>query len=331
MTLIQNLELKARKKDKRILLPESTDNRVLIAAIDISKRNIAKVILLGKEKSIQSKIKDLGIQTDISIECIDPNNEKLIDKYSNLLWNKRKHKGIELSQARELVRDRTVFSMLLLEDGQVDGVVTGAITPSRVVLGNALKIVGAKDDVDLVSSFFIMMFDKNHQQYGKEIIFSDCAMNVNPNSKELASIAITTAKTTKDLLGINPKIAMLSFATHNSNKHELVIKVKDATKECKKLIKNAEIAGNIQLDAAMDPNVLKVKHPNSNFTPPANVLIFPNLDSGNIGYKLVQRFSKAQAIGPILQGLKKPVNDLSRGCSAEEIVNTVSVTVNQCN
>ena len=159
----------------------------------------------------------------------------------------------------------------------------------------------------------------------------DCAMNVNPNSKELASIAITTAKTTKDLLGINPKIAMLSFATHNSNKHELVIKVKDATKECKKLIKNAEIAGNIQLDAAMDPNVLKVKHPNSNFTPPANVLIFPNLDSGNIGYKLVQRFSKAQAIGPILQGLKKPVNDLSRGCSAEEIVNTVSVTVNQCN
>jgi phosphate acetyltransferase len=330
MTLIQSLVLKAQKKNARILLPESSDDRVLKAAIEISNKGIAKVVLLGDEKSIQNRIKELGVEANKIIDFIDLNNQELITKYSNLLWNKRKNKGLEFTQAQELVKDRTVFSLLLLADGRVDGVVTGAITPSKVVLSNALKIIGVKDNVELVSSFFIMIFDELHKQYGKEMIFSDCAMNVNPNSKELASIAITTSKTAKNLLGIEPKVAMLSFATHESNNHELVIKVRDATNEFRKINKNSEIVGNIQLDAAMDSSVLKVKHPESKFKPPANVLIFPNLDSGNIGYKLVQRFSNAQAIGPILQGLKRPVNDLSRGCSVEEIIKTVAVTVNQC-
>ena len=330
MALIDKLTVKAKQKNARILLSESSDERVLKAAINISNRNIARVFLLGKKGPIEEKIKSIDSKTNHSIEYIDFDDERLINKYSNLLWNKRKSKGLELPQARELVRDRTVFSMLLLEDGRVDGLVAGAITPSKVILSNALKIIGTADNINLVSSFFIMIFDEYHQQFGKEMVFSDCAMNVNPSSKELSSIAITTSMTVKGLLGIEPKIAMLSFATHKSNEHELVLKVREATNYSKEKLKGIEIVGNIQLDAAMDSKVLKIKHPDSKFTTPANVLIFPNLDSGNIGYKLVQRFANAQAIGPILQGLAKPVNDLSRGCSVEEIINTVVVTVNQC-
>jgi phosphate acetyltransferase len=330
MTILQNLTAKAKQKKVRILLPESSDERILQAAVRLSNSNTVNVTLLGNDKAISKKIDSINSSDSHSINIIDSDNIELQQKYSKLLWRKRKNKGLELSEAKELVKDKTVFSMLLLEDSQVDGVVTGAITPSRSVLSNSLKIIGATKGVDLVSSFFIMVFDDNHQQFGKEIIFSDCAMNINPNSKELASIAIATSKTTKNLLGIEPKIAMLSFATHDSNNDEMVAKVKEATEYCKEELKNVEIVGNVQLDAALDIQVLKIKHPGSSFIPPANVLIFPNLDSGNIGYKLVQRFANAKAIGPILQGLAKPVNDLSRGCSVEEIVNTVIVTANQC-
>jgi len=181
-----------------------------------------------------------------------------------------------------------------------------------------------------VSSFFLMVFDENHQKYGKEILFSDCAMNVNPSAEELAEIATSTIKSANELLGMTPKVAMLSFSTNRSAEFEQVEKVRLATSICQKKALDAEIIGNIQLDAALDDAVLSLKYPETSFIAPANVLIFPTLDAGNIGYKLVQRFSGAEAVGPILQGLAKPVNDLSRGCSVKEIVNTVVITANQC-
>lgn len=330
MTLLETLSSKAKQKNARILLPESEDERVIQAAIEASKRDIAKIFLLGNEELMRTKIGNLVGGEGCSIEFVDAENKELRDKYSKIFWMKRRDKGLGLPEAIELIKDRTVFSMMMLDDGVIDGVVTGAVTPSKSVLSNALKILGPADGVDLVSSFFIMSFDEHHQQFGKEIVFADCAMNVDPDYKELAAIAISTSCSAKKLLGIEPKIAMLSFATNDSNKHHLVEKVKKATAHFKSQVKDTEVVGNIQLDAAMDSYVLKIKHPNSNFTPPANVLIFPNLDSGNIGYKLVQRFANAEAIGPILQGLSKPVNDLSRGCSVEEIINTITVTVNQC-
>ena len=232
--------------------------------------------------------------------------------------------------ALEMLSNPTIFAMIALHRGDVDGVVTGAITPSQEVLSNALRIIGVSKGSKLVSSLFLMAFDQNHKMYGENMIFSDCAMNISPSSEELAEIANSAYETAKLFLEEEPKLAMLSFSTNQSAKHSEVDKVKDATDILKSKLPDAQIIGNIQLDAALDQEVLKIKYPEASFTPPANVLIFPNLNAANIGYKLVQRFSGAKAIGPILQGLAKPVNDLSRGCSVDEIVNTVVVTANQC-
>ncbi|MFT7466006.1 MAG: phosphate acetyltransferase, partial [Brevundimonas sp.] len=240
------------------------------------------------------------------------------------------HKGVTLDDALEMVSNPSVFAMIALYRGDVDGVVTGAITPSQEVLSNALRIIGVSEKNKLVSSLFLMVFDRNHKMYGENMIFSDCAMNINPNSEELAEIAHSAHETAMSFLEEEPKIAMLSFSTNRSANHLEVDKVRDATDILKSKLPSAQVIGNIQLDAALDDEVLKIKYPEALFTPPANVLIFPNLDAANIGYKLVQRFSGAKAIGPILQGLAKPVNDLSRGCSVDEIVNTVVITANQC-
>ena len=245
------------------------------------------------------------------------------------MFERRKHKGLELNESLDLVNDPTVFAMLALHRDEVDGLVTGAITPSQKVLGNALRIIGVSNNSKLVSSFFLMIFDHNHQKYGENIIFSDCAMNIDPTVEELAEIAQSAFKSAKDL-DIKPKIAMLSFSTNRSTQHSQVEKVRLATSICESKLPDVDIIGNIQLDAALESKVLQIKYPEATFVPPANVLIFPNLDAANIGYKLVQRFSGAKAIGPILQGMAKPVNDLSRGCSVDEIFNTVVITANQC-
>ena len=218
---------------------------------------------------------------------------------------------------------------MALQRDEVDGVVTGAITPSQQVLGYALRIIGVSNNSKLVSSFFLMMFDQNHHNYGQNMIFSDCAMNIDPTAEELAEIAQSAFKSAKSL-DIMPKIAMLSFSTNRSTQYSQVEKVRLATSICETKLPDVDIVGNIQLDAALESKVLQIKYPETTFEPPANVLIFPNLDAANIGYKLVQRFSGAKAIGPILQGMAKPVNDLSRGCSVDEIFNTVVITANQC-
>jgi len=319
MALLEDLSIKAKAKFPRILLPESSDSRILKAAQILASQKIAQIVLF-----------DTNVDHSLGIETINRENEDLKAEYAQTLFERRKHKGITLEVALEMLSNPTIFAMIALYRGDVDGVVTGAITPSQEVLSNALRIIGVSKGSKLVSSLFLMTFDQKHNMYGENMIFSDCAMNINPNSEELAEIANSAYETAKSFLEEEPKLAMLSFSTNQSAKHLEVDKVKNATDILKSKFPDAQIIGNIQLDAALDQEVLKIKYPEALFTPPANVLIFPNLDAANIGYKLVQRFSGAKAIGPILQGLAKPVNDLSRGCSVDEIVNTVVVTANQC-
>ena len=318
MPLLHNLTNKAIAKFPRILLPESADPRIIQAAEIISRKKIAQVILLGSNTNPSS-----------GIEYINIDDEDLKMEYANSLYERRKHKGLDLIEALELISNPSVFAMVALLRGDVDGVVSGAITPSQEVLSNALRIIGVSEGSQLVSSLFLMVFDENHKSYGENIIFSDCAMNIEPSSEELVEIAKSAYKTAESFLEDQPKLAMLSFSTNQSAKHAQVDKVRLATEALRDELPKADIVGNIQLDAALDKNVLKIKYPETSFIPPANVLVFPNLDAANIGYKLVQRFSGAKAIGPILQGLAKPVNDLSRGCSVDEIVDTVVITANQ--
>jgi len=329
MALLEKLTKRAQKIYPRILLPESSDQRVIQAALSLSTQKIAKIILLGNKDEICFQLDQLDESKNHNLEFINPKDEKLKNDYAKTLFERRKHKGLELNESLDLVNNPNVFAMLALQRDEVDGVVTGAITPSQQVLGNALRIIGVSNNSKLVSSFFLMMFDQNHHNYDQNMIFSDCAMNIDPTAEELAEIAQSAFKSAKDL-DIKPKIAMLSFSTNRNTQYYQVEKVRLATSICKAKLPDIDIVGNIQLDAALENKVLQIKYPEASFVPPANVLIFPNLDAANIGYKLVQRFSGAKAIGPILQGIAKPVNDLSRGCSVDEIFNTVVITANQC-
>ena len=319
MALLDDLTSKAKSKYPRILLPESTDSRIIAAAKSIKDQKIAQIVLFDEESA-----------SSLGLESINPKNEDLKAQYAQTLFELRKHKGVTIESALEMLSNKSVFAMMALQRGDVDGVVTGAITPSQEVLSSALRIIGVAEGSKLVSSIFLMVFDDNHSMYGGNLIFSDCAMNINPNSEELAEIAKSAYETAQSFLTQSPKLAMLSFSTNQSAKHAEVDKVREATELLRSSLPGINVIGNVQLDAALDPDVLKIKDSDSSFLPPANVFIFPNLDAGNIGYKLVQRFSGARAIGPILQGLTKPVNDLSRGCSVDEIINTVVVTANQC-
>jgi len=329
MALLEKLTKRAQKIYPRILLPESSDQRVIQAALSLSTQKIAKIILLGNKDEICSQLNQSSENKKHDLEFIDPKDEKLKNDYAKTLFEIRKHKGLEHNESLDLVNNPNVFAMLALQKGEVDGVVTGAITPSQQVLGNALRIIGVSNNTKLVSSFFLMMFDQNHHNYDQNMIFSDCAMNIDPTAEELAEIAQSAFKSAKSL-DIKPKIAMLSFSTNRSTQYSQVEKVRLATSICETKLPDVDIVGNIQLDAALESKVLQIKYPETTFEPPANVLIFPNLDAANIGYKLVQRFSGAKAIGPILQGMAKPVNELSRGCSVDEIFNTVVITANQC-
>jgi phosphate acetyltransferase len=319
MALLDDLASKAKTKYPRILLPEWTDSRITEAAKSIKDQKIAQIVLFDEDTA-----------SSLGVESINLKNEDLKTEYAQTLFELRKHKGVTFESALEMLSNSSVFAMVALQRGDVDGVVTGAITPSQEVLSNALRIVGVAEGSNLVSSLFLMVFDDDHKRYGENLIFSDCAMNISPNSEELAEIAQSAYETADSFLSESPNLAMLSFSTNQSANHAEVDKVRVATELLKSKLPDVNIIGNVQLDAALDANVLQIKDPDSSFLPPANVFIFPNLDAGNIGYKLVQRFSGARAIGPILQGLSKPVNDLSRGCSVDEIINTVVVTANQC-
>lgn len=325
MELMNKIWNMAKNNRKKIVLPEGDEERNLIASERIHKEGLAEVILVSNEESIRQKAKELGV--DISgIEIIDPEKSEKLNEYAKEFYELRKHKGITEEKALATMKDPLYYGTMMVKLGDADGLVSGAIHTTGDLLRPGLQIVKTAPGIKVVSSFFLMNIPDC--EYGEDgfLLFSDCAVNPNPNSEELASIAISTAETAKNLCKIEPKVAMLSFSTMGSAKHELVDKVKIATSLAKEQRPDLLIDGELQLDASIVKKVADLKAPESPVAGKANVLIFPDLQSGNIGYKLVQRFAKAEAIGPICQGFAKPINDLSRGCSPEDIVNVVAVT-----
>lgn len=328
MELMKKIWEAAKNDIKTIVLPEGEEDRTLVAAEKVRKEGLAKVILVGSEENIRKRATALDVNID-GIEIIDPEVSPSIDRYISEFYEIRKNKGMTMEKAEKIVRDPLYYGTMMVKLGDADGMVSGAIHTTGDLLRPGLQIIKTAKGASVVSSFFIMLVP--NCEYGEEglLVFSDCAVNPNPTAEQLASIAISTAETAKSLCKIEPKVAMLSFSTMGSADHELVEKVRKATDIAKELRPDLNIDGELQLDAAIVDKVAKQKAPNSKVAGHANVLIFPDLQSGNIGYKLVQRFAKAEAIGPICQGFAKPINDLSRGCSAEDIVSVVALTAVQ--
>lgn len=323
MSVMDNIIQKAKANKKKIVLPEGTEPRTLKAAEIVLKEGIADLVLLGKEEEIREKAKGLDIS---KAEIVDPEKSPNLERYAKEYYELRKNKGMTEEKAERLMRDPMYYGCMMVKLGDVDGMVSGAIHATADVFRPAFQIIKTAPNVKVVSSAFIM--EVPECKYGSDgvFIFADCAINPNPTAEELAAIAIASAHTAKVLAGIEPKVAMLSFSTKGSANHELVDKVKRATEIAKELAPDLLIDGELQVDAAIVKEVGELKAPGSPVAGQANVLIFPDLQAGNIGYKLVQRLAKANAIGPISQGLAKPVNDLSRGCSVEDIVNVIAIT-----
>ncbi len=319
---------KAQASQKTILLPESDDVRVLEAATIAVAQKIAKPVLLGNQLEIETKAHSLGLSLN-GIGIVDHTTHTKLDQYTKLLVQKREHRGMTPEKAELEVQNPLTFACLMISADDADACVAGAVTPTADVVRSAMQIIGKRESVTEVSSFFIMLLEEHHP-VKDVIVIADCALVIDPNSETLASIAENTGESTLQLLGIEPQVAMLSFSTAGSAKHMHVSKVTQATELLQSQKPDWRIVGEVQLDAAVIPDILKKKAPEQASDEPCNVLIFPNLDAGNIGYKLIERFGGAQAIGPILQGLKKPINDLSRGCSTEDIVSLIATTAAQC-
>lgn len=328
MELMESIWEMAKGDKKRIILAEGEEKRNLQACDKILKNGLANIVLVGNKEKIAESSKQLGI--DVSgAEIVDPNTSDLTEGYAKEFYELRKKKGMTLEKAEKMVRDPLYFATMAIKMGYVDGMVSGAIHTTGDLLRPGLQIVKTAPGVKIVSGFFVMMVPDC--KYGESglLLFADCAVNPNPTAEELAAIAITTAETAKKLCNLEPKVAMLSFSTMGSAKGELVEKVQKATAIAKEMRTDLDIDGELQLDAAIEEEVAQLKAPGSPVAGKANVLVFPDLQTGNIGYKLVQRFAKAKAIGPICQGFAKPINDLSRGCSADDIVNVVAMTAVQ--
>ena len=330
MSFIEEIKERARKDIKTILLPEAEDIRTLEATKIVLEEKYAKVILIGNKERILNKAKENNI--DISgTEIIEPETSEKYNEYVELLYNLRKHKGMTEEQAKELVKDPTHYGMLMLKDEKstADGLVSGAVHSTSDTLRPALQILKTKPGTKLVSAFFVMVVPNCDYGENGTFIFADSGLNQNPNEDELSEIAISSSESFKQLVGKEPKVAMLSYSTKGSAKSELTEKMINATKLVKEKAKSLIVDGELQLDAAIVPEIAKSKAPNSPVKGEANVLVFPNLDAGNIGYKLVQRLAKAEAYGPLCQGIAKPVNDLSRGCSSKDIAGVIAITAVQ--
>ena len=329
MDLIQTIKTNAVKANKCIVLPEGEEERTLRAADIITKEKLARLILLGNPAVIEAKAKQEGLDAIEQITVIDPNNNPKGEFYAEMLYEIRKSKGMTMEQARELVKDPLYLATLLIKNKEADGEVAGALNATGDVLRPAFQIVKTLPGVSVVSGAFVMIM--KDKQWGDNgiFVFADCAAHPNPNERELAEIAVVTAKTAKAIANIEPRVAMLSFSTKGSAKHEMVDKVINATRIAKEIDPDLKIDGELQADAAIVPSVGASKAPDSEIAGKANVLVFPTLEVGNIAYKLVQRLAGAEAIGPVMQGMAAPINDLSRGCSVEDIVNVVAITANQ--
>lgn len=328
MGFIDVIKEKARADKKTIVLPESEDRRVLEATATILKEGLANVVLIGNEEQIKKDAADLDIAGAI---IVDPATSDKTQAYIDKLVELRQKKGMTQEQAREIMlNQRTYYGVMIVKMGDADGMVSGACHSTADTLRPSLQILKTKPGTKLVSAFFLM--EVPNCEYGENgtFVFGDCGLNQNPTSEELAAIAVSSAESFKMLVGKEPKVAMLSHSSMGSAKHADVDKVVEAVKIAKETAPELMLDGELQLDAAIVPSVGASKAPNSQVAGQANVLIFPDLDAGNIGYKLVQRLAKAEAYGPMTQGIAAPVNDLSRGCSASDIVGVTAITAVQC-
>jgi phosphate acetyltransferase len=316
--LIESIKEKASKRKKTIVLPESYDGRVIKAGAQSAKENICAVILLGNEQKIRDDAAKLNLDLT-GIRIIDPLKSDKLTDFTNIYFNLRKLKGVDFEKAKETMKNNLFFGAMMVREGMADGFVGGSSSPTADVLRAGIHCVGMSEGISIVSSFFLMVWPEIAHAY------ADCAVVPNPTDEQLSDIAISTADNYAKLIGYEPKIAMLSFSTKGSAEHEMVDKVKNATNLVKSKRPDLKVDGELQFDTAVVEKVGKSKAPGSEIAGRANVLIFPDLNAGNIGYKIAQRLGGAEAIGPIVQGLKKPVFDLSRGCSAEDIVNTAAI------
>ncbi len=328
MELMNKIFEVAKSDKKRIVLPEGTEERTLVAVQEIQKQGFAYPVLIGNENEIKEKAANLDVDLN-GVEIIDPEKSDRLEAYIEAFYELRKKKGMTMEKADKIVRDPLYFATMMVKLDDADGMVSGAVHTTGDLLRPGLQIIKTAPGVSCVSSFFIMLVPGS--KYGENglLLFSDCAVNPNPNEDQLAAIAIATAETAKNLCKMDPRVAMLSFSTMGSADGDLVQKVRNATEKAKELRPDLNIDGELQLDAAIVEKVAAQKAPNSAVAGKANVLVFPDLQAGNIGYKLVQRFANAEAIGPICQGFAKPINDLSRGCCSDDIVKVVAITAVQ--
>jgi len=316
--LLNVIKLKASKLKKTIVLPESHDERVLKAASLLSEEKTVNVIILGNEANVMTNVKKLGLEFN-GVRIIDHLKSEKLSDFTNIFFNIRKHKKITIVQARKAMERDLFFAAMMVKEGMADGSVAGSFASTADLMRAGIQCIGMPEGISIVSSFFLMLFPE------KSYSFADCAVVPNPDAVQLADIAISTADNHRKLTGEEPFIAMLSFSTKGSAQHELADKVIEATKLIKTKRPDLNVDGELQFDAAVIESIGIKKAPGSRVAGKANVLIFPDLNAGNIGYKIAQRWGKAEAVGPMVQGLKKPFFDLSRGCSVDDIVNTTSI------
>ena len=328
MSFIDGIKERARKEIKNIILPEATDLRILKAAQIVKNEGYAKVTLVGDEEKVREIAKENNIELG-ETKIIDSNKSEKTEQYANTLYELRKAKGMTEEEAHKLILDPVYFGMIMVKLGEADGLVSGAAHSTSNTLRPALQILKTAPGTKLVSAFFIMVVPNCEYGANGTFIFADSGLNEEPDSEKLSEIAISSSKSFKQLVGEEPKVAMLSYSTYGSAHSASTEKMVEATKLVKEKAPEILVDGELQLDAAIVPEVAEFKAPGSPLKGKANVLIFPDLGAGNIGYKLTQRLAKAEAYGPLCQGIAKPVNDLSRGCNAQDVAGVIAITAVQ--